>query len=279
MVLNFNKWISEINESSNRIKKATMVDIWRGYETLNYGDIQLGNSPLYKVQNRLIERLNSNNATQDWVKNNKFKPDNDFGKTTARALGLVLTGTEFKNPSNVKIGPKTLSNLGFKSPPVYSNNIKILATTLTVESGPDATKSEILAIANIILNRKKARNQYNQRIGQKRRYNVVDIAIDPSQFSLWNAYQNLPKNKMIDVVMERRRPENNKNWSYSVYIAKKLLNGSNIKDNTKGATHYFNPSIVTPEWAKGDSWVDHKLNLIHTFGRDTKTNWAKKPVS
>ena len=130
MFLDFKKWESSLNESSRKIKKATMIDIWRGYETLNHGEMQLGNSPLYKVQKRLIEKLNSNSSTSTWVKDNNFKPDNDFGKTTARALGLVLTGTEFKNPSNVKIGPTTLTKLGFKSPLSYSTNIKILATTL-----------------------------------------------------------------------------------------------------------------------------------------------------
>ena len=108
---------------------------------------------------------------------------------------------------------------------------------------------------------------------------MIDIAIDPSQFSLWNAYQNLSKSKMIDAVMEKRRPENNKHWEYSVYLSKKLLSGANLTDVTKGATHYFNPKIVTPRWAKGNNWVEHNIGLIHTFGRDTKTNWAKSPVS
>ena len=276
MVLDFNEFISE---SSRGIKKATMADLWRGYETLNYGDMQLGESPLYLVQNRLIKKLKSKESTKNWPAKNKFTADNDFGPTTARALGLVLTGSEFKNPSNVKIGRNTLTKLGFKPLPNYSTNIKILATTLSVESGPDSSKKEIIAIANIIKNRKKARNQYNIDRGSKRRFSVIDIVIDPSQFSLWNAYQNLSRKEMVDKVMERRRPENNSNWEYSVYVANKLLSGSSLTDITKGATHYYNPKIVTPSWAKKKSWVNHNLDLIHVFGRDTLTNWAKTPVS
>ena len=149
MINQFNEWLISINESAN-INNATLIDIWRGYETLNYKDHQnKSDSPLKQVQNRLIEILNVSN--KDWVKLNEFKADNDFGTKTARALGLCITGKEFKDPSNVKIGPNTLIKLGFKKPPTYSSNIKILATTLSVESGPNSENKEINNKINIYI--------------------------------------------------------------------------------------------------------------------------------
>jgi spore germination cell wall hydrolase CwlJ-like protein len=277
MVNQFNEWLISINESTT-LKEATLVDIWRGYETLNYGDYQLNiNSPLMQVQARLIEMLNTSNPK--WVKSNGFKTDNDFGSKTSRALGLVVTGKEFINHSEVSIGPNTLTKLGFKKPATYSNNINILATTLSVESGPNSKNKEVNAIANVIINRKKAKNRYAKKRGESKRFSVIDITIDPSQFSLWNVYQSGDMLKMTDSVMKRRRPENNTNWNYCVVIAKKMLSVSNIPDVTLGATHYYNSSEVIPPWGEGNSqWVEHKIGLIHTFGRDTATNWAKVPV-
>jgi hypothetical protein len=279
MVNKFNKWLTSINESTN-VTAITLIDIWRGYETLNYGEYQLNNdSVLKQVQNRLIEILNTSNPK--WVKSNGFKADNDFGSKTSRALGLVVTGKEFINHNEVSIGPNTLTKLGFKKPVTYSNNIKILATTLSVESGPNSTNKEVDAIANVIVNRKKARNRYAKKRGESKRFSVIDITIDSSQFSLWNAYQNSDKLKMINAVMKRRRPENNTNWNYCVGVAKKMLSVSSIKDVTSGATHYYNSKCKgcdVPPWGEGKYWVEHKIGLIHTFGRDTKTNWAKLPV-
>jgi len=277
MINQFNEWMINVNESIN-FKAATMIDIWRGYETLNYKDHQLkDDSALKQVQNRLIEILNTSHPS--WVKSNKFNPDNDFGLKTARALGLCITGKEFTDPSNVKIGPNTLSKLGFKKPTTYSNNIKILATTLSVESGPNSKNKEVIAISNVIINRKKAKNRYYKKVNKQ--FSVIDITLDSSQFSLWNSYQNNDKSKMINGVMKRRRPENNTNWNYCVGIAKKMLSVSSIKDVTSGATHYYNSKCegcIVPSWGKGEYWVEHKIGLIHTFGRDTSTNWAKVPV-
>jgi hypothetical protein len=277
MFYSFNDW-NMINES-RRQSSATLIDIWRGYETLNYLDTQLGNSPLYQVQKVLISKLNNNPKTKYWVKTNGFKADNDFGKTTARALGLVLTGSEYKDPTNLRIGPNTLTKLGFKKPPSYSMNVKILATTLSVESGPNSTNKEVQAISNIIINRKKARTGYSKKRGENKKYSLINIVIDPSQFSLWDAYQDKKRTDMVESVMERRRPENNTNWNYCVAIAKKMLTDTPITDVTRGATHYFNPDRYVPSWGTGDAWIEHEVNLIHTFGRDTSTNWAKKPIS
>lgn len=278
-VCNFNYWLKSINEQSNKQKRITFIDMWRGYDTLKYGDQQEGeNSPLYLIQKRLIKKLNSKESTRDWAKDNKFKADNDFRGKTLRALGLVLSGKEYKD-IKTEIGKKTLKLLGFTEPKLYSLNIKILATTITVEAGASG-KNEMRAIANIIYNRKKAINNYRKNVIKKgSMLNVIDVALSKNQFSLWNIYQKYSKEEMVKRAMKRWRPENSNYWEYAVKLAKILLMISIFADNTKGATHYYNPKIVTPSWAKGKSWISHNLKTVHDFGRDTKTNWAKNPVS
>lgn len=273
-VLSFINWINE-NKSSG-YSKVTFIDIWRGYDTINFGDKQLGDdSPLAQVQRKLIYKLTSNANTKKWIETHKFRDDNDFGPNTAKALGLVINGKEYTDFSDVKIGPNTLSILGFKKPISYSLNVKILATTLVVEAG-NGGNDEILAIASVISNRKKAINKYRKNKGGDQ-VTVIDIVLSKNQFSLWNGYQGISKEGMVASAMKAWRPENSKNWNDAVIIAKKLLY-SKITDVTNGATHYYNPSIVTPIWSKGKTWVRHDLNLIHEFGRDTTTNWAKNPV-
>ena len=53
-----------------------------------------------------------------------------------------------------------------------------------------------------------------------------------------------------------------------MYLVEKLINLlilGNIDDNTEGATHYYNPDIVHPDWA--DSPLMTKIKKIgdHTF--------------
>jgi len=276
--LNFNEW-SAINEQKQQT--YTIIDIWRGYDKIKFGDRQFGeNSAIAQVQKKIIEKLNANPKTKKWVIDNNYKPDNDFGDLTARALGLALTGKEFKNTKGVEIGPNSLKKLGFDSPPNYSTPIKILATTLTIEAGVDGTTNEILAIANVILNRKFAKNKYSKNtLKSDKRYNALDIVLEEGQFSLWNGYGNIDREEKVNRAMKQWRPENYKNWKYAVSIANKMLNGVKISDTTKGSTHYYNPKIVKPVWGAGSKkWVSTNLGLIHNFGRDTSVVWAKDPI-
>ena len=72
---------------------------------------------------------------------------------------------------------------------------------------------------------------------------------------------------------------NRKNWKDAVKVAKMMLAGRIKNDNTHGATHYYNPKIITPYWAKKSTWKPYKLsNMIHVFGLDTSSNWSKTPV-
>lgn len=266
----FTDWKDNIFES-NKVDKnseATLTDIWRGYEVLKFGARQVSQkSAIKQIQKKILDRLNSNPKHKDWAIKNAYKVDGDFGKKTADALGLILTGKPFSNPKNLSIGPNTLKKLGFLEPPRQTLDVGLLATTLVIEAGKGG-KNEIKAVANVIANRVVARKKYSP----------IQIILEKNQFSLWNPYPRNSKDKLLDSCMRYRRPENKKYWQYSVEMAKVILNKKKFEDNTRGATHYFNKNIVFPRWAKVPTWKKHETNLIHTFGRDTSISWAKKPV-
>lgn len=48
-------------------------------------------------------------------------------------------------------------------------------------------------------------------------------------------------------------------WQSAMSLAEEIYNGT-TPDNTGGATHYFNPSVVLPSWAE-------RLEYIKSIGR------------
>lgn len=238
----------------------TLNDIWYGFERFRHGYTQSQpNSPLMQIQKRLLEK------NPEFGKKIGFIPDNDFGDKTSKMVG-ALFGKKIDNPKSVEIGPVTLTKLGFKKPPTLPLNVKIVAMTLSMEKYNNEPE-EIKAIANIIANRSKSG-----------RGSILDVVLEDSQFSGWNAYQPVKKTEEnINSIMKDKRYMNRPSWDTAVKYAKLLLSGANFTDNTKGATHYYNPSKVTPNWGRGSSgWAEHPpKGMSHVFGRDTKSNWAK----
>ena len=238
----------------------TLNDLWYGFETFKHGYMQSqDNSPLLQIQQKLYDKF------PEYAEEIKFKPDNDFGDKTSKMVGK-LYDTNFKDLSSVEIGSNVLSKLGFKNPPTLSLSTKILAMTLAMEKYSNDIE-EIQAIANIIANRSSAG-----------RGSVIDVALKNKQFSGWNEYQPVKKNEeYINNIMREKRYMNRPSWDTAVKYAKLLLGGSNFEDNTKGATHYYNPTKVNPSWGKNSKyWISHgPEGLDHEFGRDTKSNWAK----
>ena len=270
LLTSFTEWKAKLFESdkADKTSEITLTDIWRGYDVLKFGARQISpTSALKTIQKKILINLNGNPKNKDWAIKNKFTVDGDFGKTTAAALGMVLTGKPFTDPTNLSIGPNTLKKLGFLEPPKYSLDVTLMATTLVVEAGGGG-KKEIQAISNVIANRVVARKKYS----------AIQIILEKGQFSLWNPYDRSSKDKLLNSAMRHWRPENKKNWKYSVNMAKTILNKAAFEDNTRGATHYFNKEIVFPKWAKVPTWKKHETGLIHTFGRDTSVSWAKNPV-
>ena len=253
-----------LNENTYTKSNVTFNDIWFCNKVVKCDENQdRDDSPLYLVQQRLIEELNNDPKTEDWVTDNGFTADKSFGPTTAKAIGMYYTNGERVFECPVNIGVKLLTKLGFDPPEELTKDEKILAVTLTMEMSSN-NENEIKAISNVIANR-----------ADKRKMSVVDISLESSQFSGWNDY----KGADVDTVICKERSYEDDSWETAVKYAKLLLSGANFTDNTNGATHYYNPAVIIPPWGKGSiGWVSHELDLIHEFGRDTKTNWAKKPV-
>ena len=238
----------------------TFNDIWYGYEKFKHGDMQSkSDSPLLEIQDRLFKKF------PEYAEEIGFTPDNDFGDKTSKMIGKLFN-IEFNDLTSVEIGSKVLSKLGFESPPVLTLPTKILAMTLAMEKYLNDVK-EMQAIANIIANRSSAG-----------RGSMIDVALEDWQFSGWNDYQPVKRDESyINNIMRDKRYMNRPSWDTAVKYAKLLLKGGNFEDNTKGATHYYNPSKVNPSWGKNSKyWISHgPVGLDHEFGRDTKSNWSK----
>ena len=269
MIKSYNDWLKTLifeQVWKSDSYELTIADIFRGYGTLSYSDTQTSpNSAIKQIQNKIISKLSENDKTKKWIVDHKYKADNSFGKNTADALGLVLNKS-FKDPTTLKIGPKTLALLGFKEPEKYSTDITLVALTLSVETG-ESGEEEMKAIANVIANRSFIRKM-----------TILDVILRDSQFSLWNPYQGKSNEDMVSSALKYWRPENSTTWPNAVKYAKLLINKSKFVDNTNGATHYYNPKVVVPHWAKATTWKSHNLSFVHDFGRETSTHWAKKPI-
>ena len=255
-------------ENTYNNSDITFNDIWYCNKLLKCFDEQLSdNSPLYLVQKRLIEELNKYTKTKKWVTDNGFTSDKSFGPTTAKAIGMYHTNGDREFECPVNIGPKLLTKLGFEKPETLTKKEKILAITLTMEMSKN-NENEIKAISNVIANRNS--------IG---RGSMVDIVLEPYQFSGWNKYGGVD----VETVMCKEKSHNKESWKTAIKYAKLLLSGKNFSDNTNGSTHYYNPNnpdVIEnpPNWGEeSNTWVPH-IKLIHSYGRDTTTKWAKKPV-
>tara|TARA_Y100000589_G_C27197339_1_gene647549 strand:+ start:3611 stop:4438 length:828 start_codon:yes stop_codon:yes gene_type:complete len=256
-----------INEETlGNIQKdyISLNDIWYGFDKLYHGDFQSSDDgPLHLVQQKLFKKF------PEYAEEINFRPDKDFGDKTSKMIGKLF-GVKFKNLKSVSIGPKTLEKLGFKRPPSLTLEELILVLNFVMEESENK-ESDIKGIANVILNRSKAG-----------RGSVVDVVLEPSQFSGWNKHQPVSRNKetMRNIMLNRPkddRYQNRKSWELAVKYAKLLLNGGNISDNTKGATHYYNPNKIEPPWGQeSKTWIPHPpKGLDHIFGRDTTTKWSK----
>lgn len=131
--------------------------------------------------------------------------------------------------------------------------MKINYPTLRIEDQPDDVLLALLiwgeargkregesgkaAVASVVLNRIKA--------GMGK--DIRSVILKPKQFSCLNAGDpNRDK-------MEKIKPVNPV-YEQCYEIANRVLNGS-IPDPTDGATHYWNPKVVTPGWSRKMEWT------------------------
>jgi N-acetylmuramoyl-L-alanine amidase len=112
------------------------------------------------------------------------------------------------------------------------------------------------AVACVILNRAKKHGK-----------DVKDVVIQPWQFSGFNvnhAGVSLDPNGPKSLTPIAHGPA--ALWERAAVIAKLALAGC-LADNTGGASHYFNPAVVQPEWAEASRGWKQTVEIgSHLFG-------------
>ena len=121
----------------------------------------------------------------------------------------------------------------------HNKNVKCLAQNIYHEARGDSVKGQI-AVAHVVINRTK-NDAYPD--------DVCSVVWDKAQFS-WTLDKSLWK--ITD----------HKSYEKAKRIASEVLSGEH-KDITNGATHYYEPTIVDPEWS--DSGVNKKKIGSHLF--------------
>ena len=92
---------------------------------------------------------------------------------------------------------------------------------------------------------------------------LKDVALQYKQFSIWNGLND--DEKVVFVNKMRQTPQ----WAIATKLLQDLKTGK-LKDNTGGATFYFNPNKVKPDWSKSFT----RTNIIgnHEFYNHGDTN-------
>ena len=109
-----------------------------------------------------------------------------------------------------------------------------------------------MAVANVVMNRVKS-GKYGGKGG------VKGVALKPWQFSCFNASDpNL--GLMLGPFGGRDAP-----FFHQCLTVAKIVLGELCSDNTRGATHYFNPDVVPGGWPK--SWDPKRMRFLRKIGR------------
>lgn len=108
----------------------------------------------------------------------------------------------------------------------------------------------MVAVANAIMNRTKSNRSFGG--------SLVQVIMRPWAFSLWNSPDG---NYKATLAANDNDPE----FKMAGDIARAALDGT-LADNTGGATHYFNPSVVArPKWADHEGSVETVKIGDHVF--------------
>jgi len=111
--------------------------------------------------------------------------------------------------------------------------LEIISKTLWAEVRGESFDG-IKAVASVIMNR--AKQDIN---------NIKDVILKPKQFSCWN--NGTP-------VVTIKNDSDNLLWMSIMLLAESMINGGFIPIGDW--THYYNPKLCNPKWAKGISFVD-----------------------
>ncbi|MEK6918104.1 MAG: cell wall hydrolase [Nanoarchaeota archaeon] len=123
-----------------------------------------------------------------------------------------------------------------------------LLATLAFEEAKDCPRDEKAAVMYTAINRLK----------EGRGKSLLYIVLEGNQYSCFNSY-NPKKGKRVDI--DKNHVEE---WNECVEVAYEVLNGK-YSDPTNGATNYFNPKKVNPEWQTELKKVQMPEKTVHEF--------------
>lgn len=147
---------------------------------------------------------------------------------------------------NLNLGDITLKRIPTKLDPEWTGNFAndtntmILARAIFGEARniliPDKARIAIgWVIKNRVLNKIRWPNTY------------WEVITEPLQYSAFN--KNDENRKYVENPLHTGISMDKDAWCNSYEIAKKIINNK-LKDPTKGANHYYDDSIITPNWAE-----------------------------
>jgi spore germination cell wall hydrolase CwlJ-like protein len=131
---------------------------------------------------------------------------------------------------------------------------EILARTIFGEASNQGEEG-MTAVGNVILNRYRSNlPKYKTKDFE----GIKSVILKPYAFTVYNDKKDENYNRMMSATKE------NESYAKALDIAEKLLTGK-IKDNTGGATHYFNPDEADPYWKDSPLMTPLKKIGNHSF--------------
>lgn len=131
------------------------------------------------------------------------------------------------------------------------SELEILAKTIEAETRGEGYEGKI-AVGAVIANR-AASGKYGK--------GISGVILKKGQFSPWNDYTGYAKGEQGQDMLKIKP-------SASSYKAAEAILKGDYEDVTKGATHYYNPAVSTPDWE--DDMQSRKRGTIklgnHLFG-------------
>ena len=174
----------------------------------------------------------------------KEEPTN-IGLPLKPISSLERTVTESENPQIVQSTqapiqkdnkPNEIKPISYKTNDFKKDSEEVLLARMLFGEARNCSNQEKIAVAYTAINRVNDNKRWNGT-------NIKGVILKPWQYSCFNL--NDPNRKKL---MDPEKYDS-KSWQTCLEIAKNVLSG-NYSDSTNGATHYFNPSVVVPEWSK-----------------------------
>ena len=136
------------------------------------------------------------------------------------------------------------------------DDVELLARPIYGEAR-DQGEDGMAAVGNVVINRLNKKSWYGDTIEE-----IIKL---PEQFSVFNA-ETKPESYSMDDNYKATisATTDDPYFVQSMEIARGLLDGR-IKDNTEGATHYFNPDKADPYWKDSPNMTSIKKIGNHSF--------------